>query len=209
MTVTKIEKIDKKKSRIYIDERKAFVLYNSEIRKLEINLSEDISIDLYEYIMFEILKKRARSRALHLLEKQDRTKSQLIDKLKRSEYPEEIIDDAIEYVESYNYIDDMRYAKQYIRLGCYKKSKKQLFFDLQKKGIDKSVACIAYDEIAVEIDMKEEEDNIIRKIIAKKIPDNNATQKDIQKTYRYLLSKGFSYDEIKKYMADVHIWNEI
>lgn len=201
MIITEIEKLDKKKSRIYIDGRKAFVLYKGEIRKLGLVVSETLSESLYDEIMYVILKKRARSRALHILEKQERTKAQLIEKLKKNEYPMEIIDDTIEYVESYHYIDDLRYATQFIRCSCAKKSKRQLILDLQRRGIDKSVVEAAFQNMSSEINMKKAEDGLIQKLIKKKIPDfGSASQKDIQRTYRYLMSKGFSYDDIKKYM---------
>ena len=63
--------------------------------------------------MKEVLGKRVKKRALALLEKMDRTEQGLYRKLAESEYPEELILDAIEYVKKYHYIDDMRFSKSY------------------------------------------------------------------------------------------------
>lgn len=41
----------------------------------------------------------------------------------------------MEYVKQYHYIDDLRYAKQYIRYHQQKKSSQRLKMDLMKKGV--------------------------------------------------------------------------
>ena len=45
----------------------------------------------------EILEKRAKLRALHLLERMDRTEAELRSKLKLDMYPEDIIETVIQY----------------------------------------------------------------------------------------------------------------
>ena len=102
---------------IYIDGYFKLVLYKGEIRKLNLKHNSEIDEEVYYYIIKDILVKRARLRALHILEKREYTKKQLTDKLKQNEYPDIVIEDAIDYVESYNYINDERYAMQYLRCG--------------------------------------------------------------------------------------------
>ena len=40
-------------------------------------------------------------------------------------------DDAIRYAESFGYVDDGNYAMEYVRSGCQKKSRRQLYMQLQ------------------------------------------------------------------------------
>ena len=65
----------------------------------------------------------------------DRTESQLCEKLRQNGYPEECVAAAVEYVKQYHYIDDLRYAKQYIRYHQQKKSSQRLKMDLMKKRV--------------------------------------------------------------------------
>lgn len=204
MIITEIQEINKKKCRVYVDGRKAFILYKGEIRKLCLKENEEITNEIYSHIMNDILLKRGRARALHLLEKQERTRGQLIEKLKKSEYPDEIVEDAVAYVESYHYIDDERYARQYIICSCKKKSKRQIFYALQQRGLDREIIQKVYDEVSLEIDLDDEEGVLIDKLIAKKTGGlSEITQKDVQKIYRYLITKGFSYDKVNRHMEDL------
>ena len=57
---------------------------------------------------------RAKKRALYLLTDQDRTEKQLREKLEKTGYSGQVIEETIEYVRSFGYIDDLRYSVRYI-----------------------------------------------------------------------------------------------
>lgn len=201
MIITAIEPFQTKKVRIWLDGKKAFLLYKNEVRKLQLKEEQELSLEQYTYILNTVLKKRARSRALHLLENRERTERQLYDKLKQNEYPEEVIEDAIVYVKSYNYIDDGRYARLYIKSYYEKKSKRQLITELQRRGIDKDKIQDAFGELEDEYDLDNQDVVLIRKWIKKKLNREVITEKDYQKCFRFLLGKGFSYELIGKELA--------
>ena len=81
MTVTEITEINKTKSKIYIDHEFAFVLYKGEIHKNNIRQGEEISQQIYDFLTGEVLPKRAKLRAMHLLTKRPYTKRKLRQKL--------------------------------------------------------------------------------------------------------------------------------
>ena len=114
LQVMSVVPLEKGKARIRFDDGTEVVLYKGEIRKLGIEEGCVVTEAVYDKILNEILGKRAIKRAMHLLEKQDRTERQLYDKLKQNGYPESCIESAIAYVKSYHYIDDVRYARSYI-----------------------------------------------------------------------------------------------
>ena len=76
---------------------------------------------------------RAKKRALYLLTDQDRTEKQLREKLEKTGYSGQVIEETIEYVRSFGYIDDLRYSVRYIEYYRSKKSVKRLRYDLLKK----------------------------------------------------------------------------
>ena len=114
MRVTHIEELSKSRSRVFIDGEFAFVLYKGELRLYHVVAGEELSQKDYQIIMGQVLPKRAKLRAMNLLKGREYTTRQLYDKLKSGDYPEEIIKEALDYVESFHYTDDLRYAVSYI-----------------------------------------------------------------------------------------------
>ena len=110
MLVTQVTELSKSRSKVYIDQEFAFVLYKGELRLYHIKESEELRPEDYRTIMQEVLPKRAKLRAMNLLQGREYTTSQLRTKLQQGYYPPEIIEQAIEYVAGFHYIDDLRYA---------------------------------------------------------------------------------------------------
>ena len=189
--ITEIKDIGKK-CRIIIDDDIVVQLYKGEVRKLGIKADSQFSNESYNE-MYNILNKRARERSLFLLKDMDKTEKQIRDKLKLGDYPEDIINNAIEFLKKYGYVDDIRYAKLYISSKQNSKSIKQIELELYKKGVNKENV----SKVLLEMDLSNEEalNKLIEKVI-KKYALNDKTQ--YNKMCRYLLGKGFSYGEIQE-----------
>ena len=114
MIVTEIKPVTKQKFQIELDRQPAFVLYKGELSRYHIQKDEELSEEIYRELVEQVLTKRAKLRAMHLLEKMDRTKGELRKKLEQGGYPSIAIEAALDYVESFQYIDDDRYAARYI-----------------------------------------------------------------------------------------------
>jgi len=192
MIVTSIEQHTKTKVKVCLDNRTDFQLYKREIDKYSIIEGEELSN--YDEILSEVLIPRAKKRAMHLLEKMDRTKADIRSKLRRNGYPDEAINAAIEYIESYNYLNDERYAYMYVRNYCNSRSRNRIMQDLYHKGVDKDTI-----NDAIESEYSVDEEELIKMYIIKRGYDvDNASMKDRDKMFRFLISKGFPLDEIKR-----------
>ena len=125
MFVTEIRPLNKKKSRILFDDGEDLVLYNGEIRASRIKEQEELPDEVYEKLAGEVLTKRAKHRAMYLLLGQMRTKKELEDKLRKDGYPERAIEEAVSYVESFHYIDDLSLIHGAVSCGqrCEKREK--------------------------------------------------------------------------------------
>ena len=110
MLVTQVTELSKSRSKVYIDQEFAFVLYKGELRLYHIKEGQQLSEEDYRTIMREVLPKRAKLRAMNLLQGREYTTAQLRTKLQQGFYPAEIIEQAIVYVAGFHYIDDLRYA---------------------------------------------------------------------------------------------------
>lgn len=194
--VTRITGIGKGRYRIYIDEESAFILYGGELRRLGVREGEPLSEECLREIREEILPKRAIKRAMNLLQKREYTTEGLREKLRGGEYPESCIDGAVAYVESYGYVDDLRYARDFITYNLDKKSRTRIEQDLARKGVDKKTVRAAFGELEEE-GTKQDEPAMIRCLLEKKKYDGKtATMQEKQKMYAFLYRRGFHADAI-------------
>lgn len=203
MKVTKLEPVAKTKYKVYLDEQFAFVLYKGELSRYRIREEGELSQQTAEQIKTEVLLKRAKLRAMHLLNQMDRTKEQLRQKLKRDFYPDEIVEAALQYVEAFGYIGDADYARRYISGRQDSKSILEIKMALLQKGVSKRIVEQALDECYKE----QEEATTIRRILEKKhfCPDT-ATDVEKKRMQDYLLRKGFRYEDVRQ-VIQVSFWN--
>jgi regulatory protein len=203
MIVTDITEFDKKRSKVYIDGEFAFILYKGELRDYSIKVGGEISNIAYNEIVEELLPKRATKRAMNLLQKKDYTEKKLRDKLAEGLYSDDCIDAAIEYVKSYKYLDDDRFARDYIIYHLENKSKNRIVQDLSNKGIDKEAILRIFDEVYSDYDSEEVENaeyQQIEKLLEKKHYSSDMDFKEKQKIMAFLLRRGYNMDSIRKCM---------
>ena len=192
MLVTKIEPVTRSKSRIYVDERRWCTLYNKELYRYSLREGQPVSDGIYGEIMGEVLTKRAKRRVLYLLRSMDRTEQQLRQKLKEGDYPEEIIDIAIAYVQKLHYQDDRRYASNYVDYRKKNKSRLQLKQELYCKGIPADMTKDILEEYS-----SDEEREAIRGWLRRKGYDPaEATPESQRKMYGFLMRKGFRMEDV-------------
>ena len=201
MLVTQISEVTKSRYRIYLDGQFAFVLYKGELRQFHIKENQELSDESYRQIMTQILPKRAKLRSMNLLQSRDYTRKQLEDKLSQGDYPKECIEEAVAYVESYGYIDDRRYARDFIEYHIQAKSRTRIETDLMRKGIAKDIIREAFDELC-NMGVVQDEPAMIRDLLRKKkyCPDT-ATKQEQQKMQGFLFRKGFSPEAIMKALS--------
>lgn len=196
LQVTAVFPQEKGRALVQFDNGMKVLLYKGEIRRLSLKEGEYISEMLYEKILKEIVGMRAKKRAMHLLERMDRTESQLSEKLRQNGYPDICIEEAIAYVKSYHYIDDTRYAENYVRFHQQKKSRQRLKMDLYAKGIDKAII-----EDVLEKTFSSDEQEKIRRLLEKRHFDyGRSDRKEQQKTYQFLMRRGFRSSDILQVM---------
>ena len=135
--ISEIEKLSSGRYYITLDDGLQFPLYGKEMGKYGIEVNEVLSEEAYLEIMLELLPARAKKKALHLLERMDRTEQQLRTKLTEGGYPSEIVEQTLEYVKGFHYIDDVRYARTYMEYRKTGRSLRQMERELYQKGISR------------------------------------------------------------------------
>ena len=140
--VTSIKEITSKRRAVYVDYEQVFALYAGELRKFGIKEQSYISEDVYDEIM-TVLSKRAVIRGMNLLKNKDYTRAEFIKKLKDGYYPDKAVDAALEYIDRYGYIDDDRYARNYVAFKAPVKSRRIIEQKLKEKGVS-AVSLLKY-----------------------------------------------------------------
>ncbi len=143
--------------------------------------------------MDEELFSKAKKRAMYLLGARDHSKAELEKKLLQN-YPEDICEAVINWVDGYGYLDDEKYAVKLARQMIINKhyGLRKVRYDLKIKGID--------EEIIEAVLSSYENDQIvdeIKKYIEKKYSDRLDDRKEVEKVIAALARRGYNYDDIK------------
>ena len=174
----------------------SFPLYEKEAAKYRLTEGGTLTEQEWNEICSEILEKRAKRRAMYILQRMERTECQLRRKLQENGYPEEIVECAMDYVKSFHYVVDYRYACTYIRYHQSEKSRLQIKMKLYERGVPSDLI-----EQALEDEYTGEEDRLIDRLLEKKQYDaDTMDQKEKQKIYQYLMRRGFRSDAIRQRM---------
>ena len=201
MIVTQISEVTKSRSRVYLDGQFAFVLYKGELRQFQIKENQELSEESYQMVMTQVLPKRAKLRSINLLQSRDYTRKQLEDKLRQGDYPQECIEEALAYAESYGYIDDRRYARDFIEYHMETKSRMRIETDLLRRGIAKGVIQEVFEELG-NMGVEQDESAMIQDFLVKKrYCADTATKQEQQKMYGFLHRKGFSSEAIMRALS--------
>ncbi len=186
-----IEPLNKQKKRVFLDDGTILHLYNGEIRRFQLSVDTVLEGTAYTELM-QCLCKRARSRALHLLQAADRPTTEILEKLRQGGYPEAVAEDALAYLDYYGYTDDTRYIQNYIESHQKTQSRAQIRQTLCRKGLD-----------SAQIDALLPEEHDAERELLMRLTEKYCRGRDLsdEKEYRRLVARlmrrGFGYVAIK------------
>lgn len=145
----------------------------------------------------ESREKEAIRKAMRLLVSRDRSEQELRERLAREGYDPEAAEAAIDYVKSYGYVNDRRYAENYVMSAGSKKSRAALRSFLQEKGI-------AGEEIESALEeLPGDETELIGQLLVKKAGQpHKMEEKELRRALGYLARKGFSSGDIWKVIRE-------
>ncbi|MDO5156701.1 MAG: regulatory protein RecX [Eubacteriales bacterium] len=189
--ITRIEESRNRRYKVFSDDRFLFALYGSELKKYNINENSEMDVSLYTELIESVIRKRAKERALYLLERRPYSEYMLRTKLKETDYPENVIENVVGFLKKYHYLDDYMYVSMYVEAYGSKKSKKKLIFDLKQKGIRSDIIHNYFEEQEF-CDDEQLMHQLEHYVNGKDLMDYKVQQKVI----RYFYGKGFAYSLI-------------
>ena len=143
----------------------------------------------------EEMLKQAKLKALHLLTDMDRTEEQLRLKLKQKGYTDDVTEQAIQYVKSFGYINDEKYAMRFIESRQSVKSRYEIYMTLCQKGVNQEIIEKAMDICYESYSEVETIRNLIEK---KKFSPEGSSEAEKKKIYDYFRRKGFRNGDIRQ-----------
>ena len=149
-------------------------------------------------------RERTMNRAVKLLAAKPRSVRELRERLLEKLWTNnEIVDDVIEKLKDYKYLDDEQFARDLAmsKLRQKPQGKRRLQQVMSQKKLDKSVV----DDAITEAYEKLPETDLIDLAIEKRLRLKGApkTREDTKKFYDHLLRQGFSYDLIREKLSSI------
>ncbi len=180
---------NKKRCNLFVDGEFYCALSYETVMKNYLKNGLEIDKDKLEIIVEENEKQEALNRAVTYISKNLKTKRQVKDYLLGKGYSEEVAWYCVDKLKEYDYINDVEYSKRYIESTAKNQGNRLIEYKLMMKGVRKEDIQNAY--LDTDINANENAKNIAIKYLKNK----EITKENIAKTYRYLIGKGFSYEQ--------------
>lgn len=202
--ITKIEVQKKNKERvsIFIEGSYAFSCSAQLIYTHGLKASKAVDLEQLKEIVNEDNYLKCKNDALKAIEKSYKSEKEVSDKLLKKEYDEKIIARAMEFLKSYNFINDEQFAMLYIKEKIKSQGKNKIKFSLLKKGIDEAIIAEKLKEVDDEFEAKTALILTEKKykILCKSEKDN---RKIYSKLWDYLLRNGYDKEIIDEALNKV------
>ena len=196
VTKIKIQNSDKNRVNLYLDGKFFCGLELETVVKNGIKVGTIITEEKLENIQLESEKQTAYQKVLKLISTRYKTQKEVEKYLYDKGYVASIVYFVIEKLNEYHYIDDERYVMSYInshKNTCGKLKMKQ---QLLQKGVKESIINNAFEDETFE---QVEE---IKRLAQKYMKNKEDTKENYIKLFKYLLNKGFEYEEIKNILKE-------
>lgn len=149
-------------------------------------------------------QKQARRKAMKLLERMDRTEKGLTERLEQAGFSGEAVKDALEYVKDFGYINDDRYAVNFITYRIHEKSRQKIFQELYSRGIGRDIAEAAWNTVC-EIETPDEHQLLKRTVEKGCAAGSELDEKEMRRLYGFLSRRGFRAGEISSVLEEMEI----
>ncbi len=148
-----------------------------------------------------------RDYALYLIEFKDRTEKELRDRFKEKGYDENDIEDEIEFLKNYGYINDKRYAEHFTHdaINIKKWGKMRIRTELLRKGVDRETIDNTIEDAFFEV-----EDDLVLTHMQTRFKNSDFRNiKERTRIFNFFMRRGFSPDEIKGAMNKMCSFDDI
>lgn len=159
------------------------------VMKFRLKVGTETNEKDLKFMLEEAEKTEALEKALSYISKTIKTKRQVKEYLIKKGFSNEACRYASDKLKEYGYIDDAEYAKRYIESTGKTQGKLLMAYKLMAKGVRKEDIESAYEQSGGKA-----KENAVA-LAEKRLRNKEITKENLLKTYKYLISRGFSYEE--------------
>ncbi len=189
MIVTKIKRVGStNRYNVYVDDKWAGIFLDEILVKENIKTNATLDEHDFQKIKKENDEKLAFDMAATYLEKYVVSEKGVKDYLKKKGFDAKIIASALNKLHEYGFIDDEKFAKNYVESISKSKGKRAVEMKLKQKGISQEIV----DSLLENVDEDEEIENathLAEKFVKNRQKDTNLKQKCLA----HLVYKGYDY----------------
>ena len=185
---------------LILENKEKFVVDPFQYKSHQLEIGTEVPDELYQEFFGEKLLSHCRKKASDLLFRRLHSRGELKKKLRdKQEFSMQLIEQVLQEMESYGYLDDRRFAELY----CKELAKKGfgprvVSQKMRQRGLESNLV----REIIQEFTLSEQEPlNELLRLAQKKLKSlhrENDKFKKRQKLYRYLAGRGWGSSEISK-----------
>ncbi|MFB6099285.1 MAG: RecX family transcriptional regulator [Salinibacter sp.] len=205
-TITKVEPQVHNDDRVsvYLDGEFAFGLHEDLVVKHQLREGKTLTPEEIQDIETDEQYVEAKQKALDYLAYKPRTEQEVRRRLQQRDVSPMVIDDVIARLSELEYLDDESYAHDYAhnRFSSKKYGPVRIRRELEERGIDRSLAETAVDELFAEVDATAAAWTHAEKRWPR-LADEEDPRRRRQKMYRYLRRRGFTSDTIRPILDEL------
>jgi regulatory protein len=197
--ITKITEQKRRSNRrsVYLDGKFAFGCNINVVAKFKLHEGLTLSAEQVRAIEQGEVRQECFDRAVKFLERRLHSRSELTTKLKKYEYPADLIGEVLDQLEQLGYVDDKRFAETKAEQAAKFKhhGQNRARIELARKGVDRETARQAVEHVYEAHDTA----SVARDLAMKKMRSLARLDPLVAKRrlYGMLLRRGFDYDTIK------------
>ena len=105
---------------------------------------------------------------------------------------------AVNFLKEYRFLDDNAYAQSYVRSYAGKKSRRQMVYEMQQKGVDSS-----YIEEALDQSPVDEEESARQALTRRLKGKQEASYQEKGRLAAFLGRKGYSFEVINRVLREI------
>lgn len=191
-------------TQLYLDGEAAVKVDTETFLRSGLKPGDELSDDQLYQLMQASDARRAKEKALYLLEHRNHSKKELTDKIARTAASREAAKAAADHMEELGLIDDEAFARDYAREMFLRKrfGSRRVKQELRLKGIDEELI----EELLSEYGEEDLAMENIQAVLEKKYRDWQEDERTRRRAYAALQRLGYSFEQIRRAMND---WEEM
>lgn len=190
ITALEVQKRNKNRINVYIDGEFYCAMEALSAVKFGIKTGAEVDTNKLQQTIFDSEVSVAFNKCIDYLARGLKTVARMRQYLNGKGYSPQVVDAVVDKLLYYKYLDDERYATMYVEQHSRTKGARRLKQELLQKGITKSQA----EEHCG--DREEDNADNIQRLADKYMRNKLADLQTLVKLQRYLLSRGYNYDEV-------------